>query len=436
MSSLPTLHVYFDDVEAQVVESKNKQLIVTVPDSLNARQSIVKVVMNNLVASSSDKFHLASFSINRFGPRVAVTGTTLTLTGNHFSPIAAHNKVTLGGIDAVVTEASLNKLEVTLPLQDKGIYPAREVRIQVEVVGEVLEYSDKILVNDRWFRIQDFPGTKTYHANCYVVNGKAYIGLNSTNQLWRFSPENHSWEKMADFPGVTREDGAGFHLNEKLYFGTGLTAERTNLKDFWEFDTNTNAWRQKNNFSGSARTGATGYSTSSKGYLTGGHTFTWFSYSHPSADNWQYDQAADAWRKAEDFDDLEWGGVDGLANGVAAVANGTAYYGLGWNYTSGDYKQRIYSFNPSEGTGWRRIQDFPVIRNSSSKAISFALNGKPYFKSQNSEFFQYNAATDSWSHVETNILADISGGIGFSIGGKAYVGLGNSKTLWEYDPSR
>jgi len=122
-----------------------------------------------------------------------------------------------------------------------------------------------------------------------------------------------------------------------------------------------------------------------------------------------------------------------LADGTAVVIGGLAYYGIGWNY--GDHEQRVYRFSPGTDTEWERIADFPKDRNY-QKAIAFVLNETPYFKTVDSDFYQYNEITDTWSNVETRILSDIAGGVGFAISGKAYVGLGNSRTIWEYDPAR
>ncbi len=44
--------------------------------------------------------------------------------------------------------------------------------------------------------------------------------------------------------------------------------------------------------------------------------------------------------------------------------------------------------------------------------------------------------SDSWVKLQADFLSDVNGGIAFSLGGKAFVGLGQENAMWEYDPSR
>ncbi len=428
-----SLYVWFDDFRAQITEIQNQYIKVIVPDNLDKSQFGIKVSMNNMNVFSLDKFQLESFSLDYFYPESANTGGIITLVGNNFSSIKEYNKVAVGGLSAVVTKASLNELEVILPLQNEGIYASRNIEITVERFDEEKEFNQSILIEDQWLRIADFPGTESYLANCFVVNDKAYIGLNSTNQFWCFNPETLVWERKADFIGENRSEGAGFYLDGSIYFGTGLSDDRTNLTDFWAYDVNSDSWSSKKDFIGPARKGASGFSIGEKGYLTSGNRFAWSIYYHPYGDNWEYNPATDKWLEIPSYGDLEWGGVDGVSGGSVVVINGIAYFGIGWNYSSGS--KRVYTFNPSENDEWKRITNFPEDRNT-TKGIAFVLNDEPYFKTVNSNFYRYDVSTDSWFPIETKIVTDIRGGIGFSIGGKVYVGLGIDNTMWEYDPSK
>ena len=434
LSNPGSLKVNFGTYNAVINEVTNMSLTVNVPIILDVRECTIKILMNNLIVTSTDYFRLAPLVLDDFSPETILTGEKIILTGTNFSPIPKNNKIQIGGIQAEVVSASINKLEVVVPLQDKGIYPDRNVNISVEVIGESDTYNETLLINDKWFRLADFPGSKTYGAKCFVADNDAFVGLNNTDELWRFNPVTQDWMRMNDFPGSVRYDGAGFFMNGNIYFGTGyLNGE--NFNDFWQYEIASDSWIQKNNFTGSKRTGATGFSINDKGYVTSGHYDQLAIYNHPFGDCWEYSPESDSWSEIESYDDLEWGDIDGLANGSAVVINGLAYYGIGWNYIQGDYDKRVYKFDPGAETKWQRIANFPKNRNYSN-AIAFVLNEAPYFKTVDSDFYQYIATTDTWTSLETKVLSDIAGGIGFSFSGKAYVGLGMSNAFWEYDPAR
>lgn len=430
-SNPSSLHVYFHDSEAQILNIQDQSITVFVPDSLYIRQCSITIEANNLSIISNDKFQLESFLIHDFNPKVAVTGETITLTGENFSPIAKNNVVTFGGRKGTVLASSSSELLVTVPLQDKGCYPSRSVEIKVYIIGEVQIYDQNLLINDRWFRLGNFPGINTYDANCFIANDKAYIGLNNTNQFWSFSPENQSWTRLTDFPGDLRDDGTGFYLDGNIYFGTGLRGFE-NLKDFWVYNINTDSWKQLNNFPGLARYGASAFCIINKGYLTSGHYYEMGIYNNPFGDCWEYNQLSDSWKEISSYGDL---GEQGLSHCTVVVANGIAYLGLGWNFIQGDYQNRMYRFDPSTTNKWKRIANF-TGSHIDGKAIAFVFDDMPFFKTYDSDFYKYLTDTDFWLKMDWKILTDIDGGIGFSIGNKAYVGLGGSQAIWEYDPSR
>lgn len=432
LSNPSSLKVYFGDYTAEISEISNTSITVNVPDSLDVRLCNIEVQMNNLHATSTDSFKLDSLVLNDFSPKTILTGEKLTLNGNNFSPIPDNNIVQIGGIPTEVVNASLNELEVIVPLQDKGIYPDRNVNISVEVIGKSESFNETILINDSWFRLADFPGSKTNYANCFIANNTAYVGLNDTKELWQFNPDTYQWTKMNDFPGVSRSTGSGFRIDNKIYFGTGLS-DRQDLTDFWSYNISANSWEQLTDISFDARHGATGYTVNDNGYISGGVIYSFASYPHPFEDTWEYNPTTDTWEEKSSFGELQWGGVDGFADAGAITIDETVYFGLGWNriYTPSGSSERVFTFKPSEGYLWTQIESFPVER--SGRPITFNLNNTPYFCTNN-VIYGYNGS--SWSKLEHKILSDINGGIGFSVSDKAYIGLGNSNAFWEYDPAR
>ncbi len=427
------LHVFFDEFEAEIIELHDGNIMAKVPDKLDKRQCKLKVIMNECTIVSVEKFQLAPLSINDFTPKVAVTGNTITLTGNNFSPVPKNNIITIGGLKAEVTKVSVNEIEVRLPIQDGKYYSFRDAIISVEVIGEILNYNTTLLVNDKWFRHKDAPidFTGSFYS---VVNKKAYIGLNGNIGFWEYNPINDEYLKLADFSGYQRNGGNGFAINNKIYYGSGFD-NNNNLKDFWEYDISSNSWIQKTNFPGKARTGSITFSINGFGYLGGGKEDSeFFSSKNPFDDFWKYNYVNDAWSRIPSFLDIDTNSVFGMANGISVVVGDIAYIGLGWNmvYSPDGQQERWFSYNSLTNT-WNRHSNFPEPR-AYHQAIAFNLTGVPYVKTISSNFYSYNSSSDSWQMISTGLLPNDISGIGFSIGSIAYIGIG--KELWEYDPSR
>jgi N-acetylneuraminic acid mutarotase len=427
-SNPQSLHVYFDKYEAAIVEISDQNLIVTVPDSLDRKNCIIKVKMNNITNSFSEYFNLYTFSLADFTPKVAKTGSTISLIGQDFSPVIFNNKVTIGGMNAKVTYASLSELKVTLPKQDLGYYQGRNSEISIEVLGDTIKYPEKILINDNWFRLKNSPISSNYAlTHCFVSNSKAYIGMNNRSEFWEFDPFNGEWRRLADFPGLHRRYGTGFVIENKIYFGTGSTYQQ-DLNDWWVYDIGSDIWSIKNSFPGTARRGAVAFSIGNSGYLGTGIDmgFSTFGYK----DFWKYTPADDSWIRISDYP-MEHGGIWW---GVGIATEQDALVGLGSTKIAGNYSQRIFKYSPLTDD-WKRISNYPF--RGGNIPLSFILNGKTYIKTEETNVFHfYNDDLDTWSIVQTDILTDYRGGIAFGLGGKAYVGLGQTNSIWEYDPSR
>ena len=432
LSHPSSLMAFVGDYRAEIVDTLDHQISILLPDSLDAQVSSVSIWMNNQVDVYEDAFTVDPFTIANFEPKVVLTGDQIRITGENFSPLTTNNTVTVGGLVAEVMSARLDELIVRVPLQDQGFYPARDVQVSVEILDRTKTFTETLLINDTWFRLPDFPGTESSGASCFTAGGFTYVGLNGTAEFWRFDSGNESWERMSDFTGVLREGGTGFVQGDYIYFGTGITSDRTNLVDFYKYSISQDSWTQIGDFPGEARNGASGFSINDNSYLTGGVYYVPAIYYSPYEDCWEFDPVTETWIEVPSFGDLEWGGVDGFAHGGVEVIGQTAYFGLGWNRLASSYRsdQRVFAFNPVANYSWVRIADFPEDREI--RPVTFVLNNEPHFY-VNANFYRYNGG---WSRVQTDILTNINTGIGFAHQGKAYVGLGFTHAIWEYDQNR
>lgn len=440
LSNPGSLKVYFNQQKAIIKEVTNTSIKVIVPDDLNVKQCYPEVKMNNLSVFSTNPFVLDAFLLRDFNPKTVQTGERIILTGTNFSPTSHNNVVRLGGVKAKIIKASLSELIIEVPLQNEVIYPERNVSLSVEIAGESLVYDDKLLINDKWFRLSDSPVSvnksdysENYMlANCFVNNNKAYIGLNNTREFWEYEPVQDTWMRLSDFPGTPRFYGSGFAINDKVYFGTGSVG-REDLADWWEYDIKTNSWLQKSNFSGEGRTGTVAFQIDNMGYL--GTGFLWHvDYYHSGfSDFWKYTPSDDKWSLVTDFPLFDY---FGMWWGIAIANKTDAFIGLGNIRIAGSYRSWMYRYNASSNT-WQRIANYPHANNSNNGAIGFELAEKIYVKTRYSDsFYYYDSISDTWIKVKTDILYNYDEGIAFSVGSKAYVGLGLDNQMWEFDPNR
>lgn len=436
-----SLKAYVDLYEAKILEVTDKSLKVEIPASLDKRLNTVSVMMNNQKVAASEKFELLPATIDDFTPHQAKTEEVITLKGANFCPITANNKVTIDGFPAAIRRATATELEVVIPSQEKVTYSSRDVKVEVEVLGEKKTFSSNLSITDSWFKKTTYPGylSNTYNSLFYInVNGDIYMGLEESTEFWRYSPKDNGWQKLESFPGSSRGGGTGFYLNGKIYFGLGASGFNTNYNDFWSYDIAANSWRQLNNFSGAGRTGASGFVVNNSGFITGGEQYASIGgYNHPYIDTWEYNPVEDKWTKRNTYSEYGEGQdahVDGLSGASAVVYNGTAYWGLGGNYTQGDYDQRLFALTPSVSYTWKRVANYPLERDYDiSSGILF--NGKIYFKSGNN-IYQYDPAQDQWTKVDLGIKPYINGNVFFESNGKIYIGIGTSKEIWEYDSTK
>jgi N-acetylneuraminic acid mutarotase len=432
MSNPSTISVWFDKFKVKILSISEKSITVLVPDSLNQRECNIKIRMNNIIVSSAEKFRLTSMSVLDFTPKIALTGSTIKITGINFSIIPQNNIVTFGGLKAAITKASFNELEVILPLQDIGFYPSRNVKVNVEVVGENHDLIGTLLINDKWFR-HSTPPLDFLDSFTAIAGNRVYLGINGNKGFWVYDPEINEFKQLANFPGTARSGGTGFAIGNKIYFGTG-SLNYNNYKDFWEYDIPSDVWHQKSDFPGTSRGGSIAFSINANGYLGGGVHDVFAIYKDPFDDFWKYYPVNDKWSRIPSFNNgADSSSVFGMSAGVSVVEGNEAYVGLGWNYIASDVQDRRWFVYDATANSWRRLANYPVSRVYQN-AIAFNFNGIPYVKTVGSDFYSFNRSANSWDKVISGIIPNVSSGIGFATGNIAYVGV--AKAFWEYDPYR
>nr|WP_321406257.1 IPT/TIG domain-containing protein [uncultured Carboxylicivirga sp.] len=430
-SNISTLKVFFDEFEAEIIEVSDEEIIVNVPDDLNKQSSEVRVEMNSVSSFATESFKLLPVVLSEFSPKAILTGKTLFITGENFSPLTQNNFVYVGGIQVEVIKASNNEIQIQLPTQDEIIYPSRNLSLAVQIAGQQYTFDEKLIINDQWFRLKNAPeelltsGFSYGYASCFAGESKAYIGLNNSSVFFEYDPNQDEWKRLIDFPGGNRFNGVGFVIEDNVFFGTGSSPSPYHIyyKDWWKYNIQNNTWTKLQDFNGEERSGAVAFKINNSGYIgtgSGSGTIEYFT------DVWRYDEMTDDWSKVADYPEQ-------MFYGIAISTSSNALVGLGRRFATDI--SFMYRYDPGNDQ-WTKIKDFPQ-GGDNNRSLGFVINDQIYASiGYWHSFYFYNSMYQSWSEIETSDLIDNRNAIAFSIYGRGYVGLGMNNWMWEFDPSR
>jgi N-acetylneuraminic acid mutarotase len=307
-------------------------------------------------------------------------------------------------------------------------------------------------VTNVWTQKADYPGAANTGAVGFSIGGKGFVGTGPAQyDFWEFDPVSNNWTQKANVPGGIRTDAVGFSISGKGYIGTGSDKTGPTIlfgykykNDFFEYDPAADAWTKKSDFPGSARTNAIGINIGNKGYVGLG-----LDSAGLQNDFWCYDPAKDAWNKKADF---PWGARYGAAGfgigGFGYVGTGSTYpYGNGLERNNNDF----YQYDTASDS-WSANIGFPgVIRVN---AVGFSIGNKGYIgtgeinqdipnpplsRGSLLDFYEFDPSGFVWTKKANLGGGTRFGAVGFSIGGKGYLGTGgdlaNKNDFWEYDTS-
>jgi len=282
-----------------------------------------------------------------------------------------------------------------------------------------------------WTQKADWTGCYAQSNTAVSVGDKAYVGLGTAYcRDWReFDPINNTWTPMDTLPSIYSETNMAFGINNKAYVLTsgGYINNNNTTYDYqnelWEYDPSNGDWTYLNNLPSNPINQGTSFSINGKGYIVGGSVPSMIGTF--SIELWEYDPLNNTWTNKAPYIGVP------TACQVAFVIDGMAYIGGGM--TSGSViPSEFYKYNPNSNQ-WSQIATCP--KTELFAASSFAVNGKGYVgmglslgTTENPHYvWEYNPLNDVWNRVED--LPDNQcmwdEGIGFSINGKGYMGLGD-----------
>ncbi|MCB9285102.1 MAG: hypothetical protein H6563_13585 [Lewinellaceae bacterium] len=341
-----------------------------------------------------------------------------------------------------------------------------------------------------------------YHFRAYAILSKG-LELDTIFGKTKFFDGDlkNAWTRKAPFPGGPRIHAVSFVIDDQAYVGGGKDPSGTIRYDFYRYDPWTDSWAAIDSFPGEIGTSPyyaisalSGFSIGGKGYV--GYPSSLFSYS-----------PQEGWNPVEIHDfyscytgPLSSGGIteiqsiviedkacfiesfltgDGVLYGfmnvfdpqtdsvtclcsnsfsvptdfVSFSIGSNGYLGLGkTGEFGGDPFQQIQKFNTSTACAFSGVPDLPIILNIRYGGLGLSIGDRAYLgfgKDINniikSDLWEYQSGSDLWTAKNGFPGTPRAKPVGFSCRGRAYVGLGSASgnplqyladlaDFYEYDP--
>ncbi len=235
-------------------------------------------------------------------------------------------------------------------------------------------YSDLWMYNsdsDTWMQKADYPAGGRDAMACFVLNGKAYVGGGTDNNLvygefYEYDPAKDKWTGKIGMPQGSTAFAMGFSVGGHGYMCGG--AGSTEYKTLYEYDTVNNSWSKKADFPGGGRQAGIGFTIGNKAYVGLGMS----GYANVYNDLYSYDPSADAWTKSTSLKGT------GRAWSTATILNDKAYVGGGWDLASTSFMSDWLAFvSDSTATGIKEAslkqENISLYPNPSTDELNIVL---------------------------------------------------------------
>jgi len=259
-----------------------------------------------------------------------------------------------------------------------------------------------------------------------------------------------NWRSISTLNAKGRANASSFVIGNNAYVvgGYGFYYVPTYFNTTWAFDTDDYSWHQCDTIPGAPRRAGAAFSIDGKGYYCGGIGVDGQYYN----DMFVFDpekEPGSQWSKME-TDTFPNGG---FYDGISFTINGIGYVGTGITSHHGT-SGRYFRFDPSkpEGQRWSAVESASSAAERRGASV-FVIDDCAYIiggRSNNyrvASFECYNAATDEFKVISTNMVEDYNIDIlyrynasAFSIGNDGYLTCGVKFTgevlrdTWRYTP--
>lgn len=233
------------------------------------------------------------------------------------------------------------------------------------------------------------------------------------------------WTASPVFPGDERDGIFSFVINDQAYVGGGITRH-----DFYRYNPIANKWDTLNTVANdSDRCFAAAFAVSGMGYVIGGDP----AFGQSMKDVWEYNPATDMWTQKNDFPGGNRVGMLVLQIGNRVfVGGGCESFGSGGVVNA---KKDFYEYNAATDS-WTPLADLPY---EAAFPSGFVIDGKGYlvFGEDNSsvyhnELYCLDTTNMQWTQKQAFPGDARSAGVAFTLNGKGYAGLGQEDLLANY----
>ena len=409
--------VKFRDIRAKIISASDTLMIVTVPERLTFKNTLISVYTKNKQAFADSEFVLNDPVIEKFTPEKGTFGQEITIEGKNFNPANLYGVFKIGNTGMDMKSGSITKFIGTIPEKfmdedcsgfityhsgemyaesqtEFSIKPVKVLSVEpdkifrqvskVTITGENFcpnRAKNKVVVCGSEMEVLKASITKLEIMNYTTIEQEI---CNLTVEVCNYtSKENfvvevsEPYKKISLFGKGYNWTGAGFSIG-----GKGYIIESNNSSDstnrLWEYNPSLNTWTRKNDFMEGKIPYPVVMTIGNNNYLCPGPS------SNPGSGNsvWLYQPDIDTWEKMADLPGQP-------TDTWFTFTSGTRGF-LGNKYSLFEYDQ--------ENDQWISRKDPPVKIN---KGYWFSYRSKGYVQMGfGLGLWEYNPDTDDWIEID------------------------------------
>jgi hypothetical protein len=402
-------------LEVSPITQNFNQVRIIVPTDLSVSQNTVQLTYGDNSFSYQFSFSLAKPVISGITPSTATFGETVTITGKNFNPILSMNRVTVGGIDALLVSANSREIKIKVSNESAGcstngvcnilsLYSAGySIPSSFALKRPIITTIDPATVSKT--------GVLTIQGENFSPN-LDYNFIKLGNSF--FKPSSASASQLTlTITDAILNNGNNFISNsvkpdlqilvgtQSGFNGTGTGSLLSNIIPI-AFDYR-GPWTRRADYLGPALVNTVNFSIEGKTYIGLGVTSPTRTGGSSSFNSqmWEYNSILDSWRRIKDFP-----GQPRLGS-IAFSIGGKGYVGLGFNSVN---LNDIWEYDPVVDS-WQRIGDFPGA--SGERSYFFVINDIAYVGS-----WTFRPLSKTWQKVSNSI--PVTSSLTFTDGTNAY----------------
>ncbi|MDO9153456.1 MAG: hypothetical protein Q7U47_07085 [Paludibacter sp.] len=235
-----------------------------------------------------------------------------------------------------------------------------------------------------------------------------------------------TFNEITPMPGTGRASAVAFVINGKGYVALGRSAAQSGvLKDCWQYDPNKSdsCWKRKADFPGIGRVKATAAVVNGKAYVGLGFDISIGVYNYDAylKDFWMYDPQTDSWTQKANFPSNYTDACGSF------VVNNTIYVTSGMDGAS--FGNEVWKYDPAQGElgTWIKLTNFSGqaraggIAGTNNNHIYFGTGYRTFMEK---DWWEYFPVTDSWIQRKSMPDSGRVNSISISVSDRIFVSTG------------